>query len=156
VRRAGRGGGSRVVLRPRRARVVVYLCALALLVTMAWVAVVLPGGEGRQAWGVGSRAGLVLIALAIDYLLYRLGSVRVVATDDGVEVVNVVRRRELAWAQIVGVRLSQDDPWLVLDLDDGDVMQAMGVARSEGAAATDQARIFARMVNDHSRTTRDD
>jgi Bacterial PH domain len=154
-RAAGRGGTSRVVFRPRRARVVVYLCALALLVSLSWIAVVLPG-EGRQGWGVGSRAALVLTALAIGYLLHRLASVRVVATGDGVEVVNVVRRRRLAWAQIVGVRLSQDDAWLVLDLDDGDVLLAMGVARSEGEAATDQARRFARMVNEHSRTPRED
>lgn len=153
---AGGGGASRVVFRPRRARVAVYLCALALLVSLTWLAVVLPGGEGRQAWGVGSRASLVVVALAMVYLLHRLGSVRVVTTDDGVEVVNVVRRRKLAWAQIVGVRLSQDDPWLVLDLDDGEAMQAMGVARSEGVAATDQARTFARMVNDHSKTPRND
>jgi hypothetical protein len=152
---AGAGGASRVVFRPRRARVVVYLCALALLVSLTWIALLLPSG-GPHPWGLGSRLAMIVLTLAIVFLLHRLASVRVVATDDGVEVVNVVRRRRLAWPQIVSVRLSQDDPWLVLDLDDGEVMQAMGVARSEGAAAMDQARAFARMVNEHSRTPRDD
>jgi PH (Pleckstrin Homology) domain-containing protein len=144
-----------VVFRPRRARVVVYACAVALLVALTWIAVILPSG-GTHPWGFGSRLSLVVFALVFAYLLHRLASVRVVATDDGVEVVNVVRRRRLAWAQIVGVRLSQDDSWLVLDLDDGEAMQAMGVARSEGPAAQEQARAFARMVTEHTRTPRND
>jgi hypothetical protein len=35
-------------------------------------------------------------------------------------------------------------------------MQAMGIARSEGPASQEQARQFARLVNEHSRTPRDD
>ncbi|MGZ4590917.1 MAG: PH domain-containing protein [Actinomycetes bacterium] len=146
---------GRVVFRPRRARAVVYFLALALIVSMTWIAVALPT-SGPHPWGMGSRVALVLLALAIVYLLHRLAAVRVVTTDDGVEVVNVVRRRKLAWAQIVGVRLSQDDSWLVLDLDDGEAIQAMGVARSEGPVSREQARAFARLVNEHSRTPRND
>jgi hypothetical protein len=148
-------GSSRVVFRPRRARVVVYLCALALLVALTWIAIALPSG-GAHPWGLGSRVAMVLTALAIVFLLHRLASVRVVASDKGVEVVNVVGRRQLAWPQIVGIRLGQDDAWLVLDLDDGEAMQAMGIARSEGPASQEQARQFARLVNEHSRTPRDD
>jgi hypothetical protein len=99
---------------------------------------------------------LVLLGVACVYLLHRLASVRLVADDTGVTVVNVVRRRRLEWAEIVGVRLSRDDPWLLLDLADGEALAAMGVARSEGAQAQEQARAFARLVNEHSRTARDD
>lgn len=145
-----RARSGRRVFRPRRARVIVYICALAVVATLVWVAIVLPD-EGSHAWGFGSRLALVLLALAGAWILHRLAAVRVVADADGVTVVNVVRRRRLEWAQIVGVRLSQDDSWLVLDLDDGQAMQAMGVARSEGAAAQAQARDFARLVNEHSK-----
>jgi hypothetical protein len=146
---------GRRVFRPRRARVVVYACAAALLAALTWIAFALPTG-GEHPWGAGSRIALVALALAGVYLLHRLAAVRVETSDDGVLVVNVVRRRRLAWAQIVGVRLSRDDAWLVLDLADGDAMQAMGVAKSEGVAAQEQARAFARLVNEHSRTARDD
>ena len=138
------------MFRPRRARVVVYVLALAMLVTLTWIAFALPTG-GEHAWGNESRASLVLLALCFCVPLHRLAAVRVVAEDSGVTVVNVLRRHRLEWAQIVGVRLSRDDPWLVLDLDDGEAMQAMGVARSEGAAAQRAARDFARLVNEHSR-----
>jgi hypothetical protein len=141
---------GRRVFRPRRARIVVYVLALAMLVTLVWIAFALPSG-GAHAWGNESRASLVLLAVCFCVPLHRLAAVRVVTDDEGVTVVNVIRRHRLEWAQIVGVRLSQDDPWLVLDLDDGEALQAMGVARSEGAAAQRAARDFARLVNEHSR-----
>jgi Bacterial PH domain len=141
---------GRRVFRPRRARVVVYVMAFAMLTTLVWIAFALPSG-GPHPWGTWSRVSLIALAVAICVPLHRLAAVRVVTDDSGVTVVNVVRRRRLDWAQIIGVRLSQDDPWLVLDLDDGEAMQAMGVARSEGAAAQQAARDFARLVNEHSR-----
>jgi hypothetical protein len=147
---AGSTVSGRRVFRPRRARVVVYVLALAMLVTLTWIAFALPTG-GEHSWGNESRAALVLLALCFCVPLHRLAAVRVVTEDSGVTVVNVLRRHRLEWAQIVGVRLSRDDPWLVLDLDDGEARQAMGVARSEGAAAQRAARDFARLVNEHSR-----
>jgi Bacterial PH domain len=140
---------GRRVFRPRRARVIVYFLAVLMLVTLVWIAFALPSG-GEHHWGSESRASLILLAVLFCVPLHRLAAVRLVTDDAGVTVVNVVRRHRLAWAQIVGVRLSQDDAWLVLDLDDGEAMQAMGVARSEGAAAQRAAREFARLVNEHS------
>jgi Bacterial PH domain len=141
---------GRRVFRPRRARVIVYFLAVTMLVTLVWIAFALPSG-GEHRWGNESRASLVLLAVLFCVPLHRLAAVRLVTDDSGVTVVNVVRRHRLAWAQIVGVRLSQDDPWLVLDLDDGEAMQAMGVARSEGESGQRAARDFARLVNEHSR-----
>jgi Bacterial PH domain len=143
-------GSGRRVFRPRRARIIVYVMAVAMLATLVWIAFALPSG-GEHHWGNDSRAALILTGVAIGFLLHRLAAIRVVTDDDGVTVVNVVRRRRLEWAQIVGVRFSRDDAWLVLDLDDGEVMQAMGIAHSEGAAAQKAAREFAQLVNVHSR-----
>jgi hypothetical protein len=145
----------RQVFRQRRGRLVVYAMAVLLLGSLVALAVALPS-DGPHPWGAGSRGSLVLLGVACVYLLHRLAAVRVVADDSGVTVVNVVRRRRLEWAEIVGVRLSRDDPWLLLDLADGEALAAMGVARSEGPQAQDQARAFARLVNEHSRTARDD
>lgn len=146
---------GRRVFRQQRARVVVYTMAALLFVALTWVAAALPS-SGARPWGAGSRVSLVLVAVLGVWMLHRLASVRLVADDDGVTVVNVVGRRRLEWAEIVGVRFSRDDPWLVLDLSDGQAMNAMGVARSEGKQAQEQARAFARLVNEHSRTARND
>jgi len=145
---------GRVVFRPRRARVVVYVAAAAVLVVLVGMAVLLPSG-GQQGWGLGSRLSVVAFALVVVWFLHRLANVRVVADDDGVEVVNILTRRRLEWAEVVGVRLSRDDAWLMLDVSDGTSLAAMGVQRSEGDRAQRQAREFARLVTERSPTNGD-
>ena len=148
----GRADPARVVFRPARARVVVYCCAAAVLVTFVALAVLLPS-TGRQAWGLTSRLGVVALGVALVYLLHRLADVRVETSAAGVLVVNVVGRRRLEWAEVVGVRLLRDDAWMMLDLSDGQALAAMGVQRSEGERAQRQAREFARLVGVHTRVT---
>jgi hypothetical protein len=146
---SGRATAGRTVFRPVRARVVVYGVALAVLVTLVALAVALPGG-GAHPWGLGSRLGVVAVAVAFVLVLHRLADVRVEASEDGVLVVNVVGRRRLEWAEVVGVRLLRDDPWMLLDLSDGEALAAMGVQKSEGERAQRQAREFARLVAEHT------
>jgi hypothetical protein len=146
---SGRADPGRTVFRPVRARVVVYVCAAAVLVTLVTLAVVLPSG-GPHPWGPGSRLGVVLFGLVSVAVLHRLASVRVETSDDGILVANVIGRRRLEWAEVVGVRLSRDDPWMLLDLSDGTALAAMGVQKSEGKRGQRQAREFARMVQDHT------
>ena len=94
---------------------------------------------------------MVLFGLLAVLVLHRLASVRVETSDAGILVANVIGRRRLEWAEVVGVRLSRDDPWMLLDLSDGTALAAMGVQKSEGERAQRQAREFARMVQDHTR-----
>lgn len=146
--------GEREVFRPRRARPIVDGAAALVLVVLVGIAVLLPSG-GPAGWGLGSRVALVGVALAGAWFLHRLASVRLVTEPSGVEVVNVLTRRRLEWAEVVGVRLSRDDAWLVLDVADGTSLAAMGVQRSEGDYAQEQASRFARMVAERSRTDGD-
>jgi len=113
------------------------------------IAVLLPS-EGANGWGPGSRISVVVFGLACAYFLHRLASVRVETDVDGVTVVNILNRRRLEWAEVVGVRLSRDDAWMMLDVSDGSSLAAMGVQRSEGALAEDQVRTFARLVTERT------
>lgn len=145
----------RTVFRPRLARAVIYPCLVLVVGALVAGAVTLPS-TGRHAWGTGSRLALVAFAALVAWFLHRLASVRVVADERGVTVVNILRSKRLEWAEIVGVRLLRDDAWMMLDLADGEAMAAMGVQKSDGAHAQEQARQFARLVNDHTRTARND
>ena len=147
---SGRADPGRTVFRPVRARAVVYVCAAAVLVTLVALAIALPSG-GPHPWGPWSRLGVVLFALLAVFVLHRLASVRVETSDDGILVANVIGRRRLEWAEVVGVRLLRDDPWMLLDLSDGQALAAMGVQKSEGERAQRQARDFARLVTEHTR-----
>lgn len=139
------------MFRPRRARQVIYACVTLILATVVVGNLWLPL-DGPGAWNIASRVALGAVALAIAYFLHRLASVRVVADEAGATVVNIVRARRLEWPQIVGVRLTQDDAWLVLDLAEGESLFAMGIQRAEGERAQRQAVEFARLVNEHTRT----
>ncbi len=138
------------VFRPRRARQVIYPLAAVLVGCVVGVNLWLPS-SGRGGWGIGSRLSLVLFTAAVVAFLHRLASVRVVIEPDHATVVNIVHRRRLEWAEIVGVRLLADDSWMMLDLSDGDVMAAMGVQRADGGYAEAQARVFAQLVNQRTR-----
>jgi len=133
---------------------VIYPCAAIVLLALVGAAVVLPS-EGASGWGVGSRVALVVLALAGAYFLHRLADVRLVADDAGISVVNIVHSRRLEWAEVVGVRLLRDDPWMMLDLSDGQPLAAMGVQKADGAFALEQAGRFARMVAERTRTPSD-
>ena len=143
------------VFRPRRSRLVIYPCVAVVLVVLVGGALLAPE-EGGSGWGLGSRFALVAVALAGAFFLHRLADVRVVADDAGVTVVNIAHSRRLEWAEVVGVRLLRDDAWMMLDLSDGQAMAAMGVQKSDGAYAQEQAERFARMVTERTRTARDD
>jgi hypothetical protein len=74
------------------------------------------------------------------FLLYMLARSRVVATDDGLTLVNGFRRRDLEWAEVIAIRLPPGAPWPILDLSDGTTACAMGFHCSDGARARDAVR----------------
>ena len=139
-----------VTFRPKWAPRVVYPAAALLVLGLLALAVWLP-----DPYRLPDRAGIVGVALATAYFLHRLASVRIVADAQGLTVVNIVTRRRLDWAQVVAVRLRGADPWLTLDLSDGETLAAMGVQGSDGAYAREQARRLSRLVSSRTRVDRD-
>jgi hypothetical protein len=136
--------------RARRARLVLYPLAAILVVGFIAAAAFVPGGE--HGYGVGDRAALALLGVLIAAFLVHLSRLRIEADEDGVTVVNVVRRRRLAWGEIIAVRQPPGEAWLVLDLSDGTALHAMGIQASDGAYAREEALRLARLVAGKTRT----
>ncbi len=112
---------------------------LLILCVGAWVAF---PPEVKDTFSVFQRAtaiGLGLMAFAAWFALVRS---RVVATDQGLTVVNGYRRRDFEWAQVVAITMPPGAPWATLDLDDGDTCPVMGIQGSDG----DRARGAVRQV----------
>jgi Bacterial PH domain len=109
-----------------------------VVVVLTVVALALPARTARSGYGTSDRVGVVLFGLLLAAGLYRLGRPRVTVDENGVEVVNVIRRRRLEVTEVVRVTLRVGDPWAVLDLDDGTSLAAMGIQGSEGARARRQ------------------
>jgi hypothetical protein len=119
-----------VVWRPHRGRLVTHGFAVVVLVVVVVLAIAVP-----HPFGVADRVGFVVVGAAIATVLYLLGRCRLRADADGLTVVNVIRTTELEWAEVVGVSHAVGDPWVTLDLDDGDTLPAMGIQAADGERA---------------------
>jgi hypothetical protein len=144
-----------VTFRPTRTRVAVVAVSALLILTLSVVAVVLPDA-GPTAWTIPQRAAFAAIGPAISAGLYFLARPKLVAAERGVTVVNTIHSHELEWAQIVRVNLRPGDPWVLLDLDSGEVLPAMGIQASGGRAAREAAGVLRALVDEMTRTERDD
>ncbi|MEU0403819.1 PH domain-containing protein [Streptomyces sp. NPDC006197] len=110
-----------VTFRPGRTRAVLLTMSVAIFVVITAVAMML------ERLGPGERASFVFTAALLSGVLVLLSRPKVVADDEGVTVVNIVRTRRLAWAEILKVNLRPGDPWVFLDLSDGTSLPALGI-----------------------------
>jgi hypothetical protein len=111
--------------KPRRARIIGIVLGVIVLASMTALAIWVPGA------GVLDQVGFAVVGLGIAGLLYRQATVVAVPTANGLRVRNLFLTRKLSWPEIVNVRLG-DDPWVQLDLADGDTLSVMAIQRSDG------------------------
>jgi Bacterial PH domain len=124
--------------RPDRVRLVILTVAVLLVGSMTLVAILLPA-DGGAPWSPADRIAFALVGFAGAGVLVVLARPRVIADSDGLTVVNMVRTHHLEWAQIVRVSLRPGDPWVLLDLDSGETLAAMGIQPASGAVAARSA-----------------
>jgi len=141
--------------RPVRARRVAIGFAVAQAVVLLALAVLTPG-DGPIPWHWYDRLGMVLLAVVIAYVLLLFARLHATPGPDGLVVRNVVNVTRLEWPQIVAVRFGGGDPWVTLDLADGDVLAVMAIQRADGEYGAAEARRLATLVAAHSRTEADD
>lgn len=122
--------GLPVVWRPHRGRLVTHGFAVVVLVVVVALAIMLP-----HNFRLPDRIGFLVVGAGIATVLYLLGRCRLRADADGLTVVNVLRTTELEWAEVLGVTLNVGDPWVMLDLDDGETLPAMGIQAADGERA---------------------
>lgn len=115
-----------------------------------------PPARGLVDFGVADRVGFVAVGAAVGWVLSRFALVAAVPTPTRLTVRNLVSRRELEWAQVVDVRFPDGDPWVTLDLSDGDTLAVMAIQRADGEHGRAEARRLATLVALHTRTERDD
>jgi hypothetical protein len=120
---------------------------MAVVLTLA---VLLPSGGGLP-FPLADRIGIVLVGAAVAGVLVRQGLVRLTADERGLYVVNLFRRRRLEWDEVVSVSFRRGDPWLMLDLADGETLAVMGIQSADGPSARAAAVEVAALVAQRSR-----
>ncbi|MGI5168761.1 PH domain-containing protein [Spirillospora sp. CA-253888] len=121
------------VWRPRTTRVVAYATAGAIMLSLIALAVLV-----APQFKLFDRILIVLSGVLIAWVLHMLARCRVVATDEGLTVVNAFRTRRLAWAEVLDADMGVGEPWPTLDLADGTSVGAMGINGTEKALAARQ------------------
>jgi hypothetical protein len=141
--------------RPLGIRIMSALMGALMVGALTFIWVALPGAV-RDQFTVEQRMTLVLIFAAMLAFLFGIARSAVRADPEGLRIVNVYRVRRLEWAQVVHIRLQPGDPWAVLDVDDGTTIKAMAIQGSDGRRARRATEQLRRLVEEHSRTPRDD
>jgi len=100
-------------------------------------------GQGADT---ANRVAIIVFGLLGGVIAWRFGAVRAVPDPTGLTVVNYATSRRLAWAEIVTVRFGPNDPWVHLDLADGDVLAVMGIQRADGEYAMAEARRLVTLI----------
>lgn len=117
---------------------------LALLVAGGCTFVALAATTADAA----NRVGIIVFGLLGAVVAWRFGAVRALPDPTGLTVVNYAKSRRLAWAEIVTVRFGPNDPWVHLDLADGDVLAVMGIQRADGEHGMAEARRLVALVSE--------
>jgi len=146
---AGDPAAEDAPFRPRRARWVGYplavLCVLAVVVLSVALA-----HAPQSGWTGLDSASAIVFGVVVAAGLVRLVGVRAVPTERALVVRNVVYTREVEWDAILGVRFSEESPWLTLDTDDGENLAVMAVQKADGAHADAEGLRLARLVDRHA------
>jgi hypothetical protein len=131
-----------VTLRPRKARVVCAVAAVAVLVVFTLIGVALSGpvNSGPATFGTGDRVAMILLGVLSALGIMLLARPRVDADGQGIRVRNLVGGFELPWSAVRAVRFHRGSPWATLELTDDDVVAVMAVQATDKEYAIEGVR----------------
>ena len=141
--------------RPLGIRLMAAVMGTLLVGALAVIWVAMPASV-REQFNIEQRITLLLIFGAMLVFLHGIARSAIKADTDGLRIVNVYRARRLEWAQVVHIRLQPGDPWAVLDIDDGTTIKAMAIQGSDGRRARRATAQLRALVDEKTRTARDD
>lgn len=133
------------VMRPRRGRAMAIGAGVGSLVLFAFVAVLI-GRAGVEGWGLTDSLLMFGVGVLIALLMWRFAALRAVPSPSGLEVRNVLLTRRIGWDEVERVRFAGGDPWVLLDLTDGDQLAVMAVQRADGPYGQAEASRLAALV----------
>lgn len=123
---------------------------LLLVTTVAWLTF---PADVRAAFTLSQRISAISLGLIIWAAFNAVMRSKVIATDEGIEVVNGYRRHHYGWAQIVSVTMPPGAPWATLDLSDGNSVSAIGIQASDGGRARTAIRELRALLEDRHRAS---
>ncbi len=119
--------------------------AVGSVVVFGVLAIFVPG-TGIKGWGVTDSLLLFGFGLLIALFMWRLAALRAVPSRSGLLVRNILVSRAVRWSDVRAVRFAGGDPWVLLQLADGDELAVMAVQKADGERGRADARRLAALV----------
>ena len=139
------GSDAWAPFRPKRGRAVAIGVVWSSLVVFGVIAVVMSSqGEGR--WGLADGLMFFSLGVAVALIAWRYASIVAVPSRAGLVVRNLVLTRTLEWPEIVGIQFGGGEPWVTLDLEDGDSVAVMAIQKADGPVAGREASRLAALI----------
>jgi len=124
---------------------VALVVAWSSLVVFGVIAgVMAPQADGR--WGVGDRLMFFGLGVAVALIAWRYASIVAVPSRAGIVVRNLMLTRTLTWPEVVGIQFGGGEPWVTLDLEDGDSVAVMAIQKADGPVAGREASRLAALI----------
>ncbi|GIM85350.1 PH domain-containing protein [Salinispora arenicola] len=140
-----------VRIRPRRARLVCWASAIALVLLFTVLATSLHGatGSGYGTFQRGDQLAMVGLGVlgALAFLLFARPKVE--ADAQRVRVQNVIGSYQLPWEVVRGVRFDRGAPWASLELHDDDLVPMLALQAADKELAVDGVRELRRLHQAH-------
>lgn len=127
--------------RPAGARVVAYAVAVIMLLLTGVIAFALPD---EIYFTTAETVTLWIIIVAVLALLHGVGRSKVVAGEEGVEVVNGYRRHDVSWHEIEGFAMNDGAPWPTLVTTDDERVMLFAIQGSDGGRYAREALTYLR------------
>ena len=115
------------------------------LAVFGGLAILMPA-ETLGHWSIVDRLMFFALGVVIAVVAWRYASISAVPTRDGLVVRNLVLTRSLTWPEVVGVQFGGGEPWVTLDLDDGDTLAVMAIQKADGDVSGREASRLAALV----------
>lgn len=132
--------------RPQRGRLVATVVAIAAVVIFGLVSWRMPGPDVGGDWRLGDRLMLLGLGVAIALLLLHYARIAAWPEPEGLRVRNLFLTRVVPWAQIEGIRYGGGEPWVTLELTDGDSLAVMAIQRADGERGRAEAQRLAELA----------
>jgi Bacterial PH domain len=139
-----------VRVRPRRARIVAWVLATAVLVVFTLVATGLrgPTGEGAATFQRGDQFAMVGLGVLLALGILRFTRLRVDADAQGIRVRNLIGAYDLPWEVVRAVRFNRGTPWATLELHDEELVPMMALQAADKQHAVDGVKALRALLAD--------
>lgn len=136
----GPAAGPVLVLRPRRALVVSWAAAVAVVVVFTVIAVLLRTSDTGVFFRTADQVAVVVLGLLIAGGVLLAARPRVRADARGIEVRNVALPRYVPWELVVAVSYPDGASWARLDLPDDEYLPVLAVQAVDRQRAVEAIR----------------